>query len=448
MGKTHFRNTQYKEALIEIKSGLSIKGINPDSLTHLKLKIWMVGCHLSLANPEEAMKILEAILPKLQCFEDPEYQYNLAIALTFKGQIFNEASQPHKALKLHKQAFLIRKKINNPVDIARSLVNMALAHSTLGNYTETLELLKKSIAYCEKANNYQQLITSLFFYALRLREIGELNEAQDAASRAYKLAESHSFSSILPMMILGPINNDLGDFKKGLEYTKIAMDHHKKTGFRVGFLSMTLAYVQMLGQNRQLSRNDPYIIHALAGKIESQMFETIKQLIRGLLLMYERNYGSAEKMFKSVLDQSSYSTGQSLIYESLTEIAFRNFRLDPYDELRLILDDRLLKWEEYTIKNNLSPTLCKIRILQSKLDMISIDFESAINKLEEALQISTIKGLYRYEILVRKELSKVKDQKKTIESISGPKKVNFNATMEEMSSYITDMSKLIKDENI
>lgn len=163
--------------------------------------------------------------------------------------------------------------------------------------------------------------------------------------------------------------------------------------------------------------------------------------------MYERNYGLAEELFKSFLSLPFDSNYHRLVYESLTEIAFRNFRLDPDDELQCILDERLLEWEKYAIKKNLSYTFCKIRILQSKLDMISIDFDNALSKLEEALQISMTKGLFRHETLVRKELTKVKNQQKVIQSLSGLKNVNFDTTMEEMSTYLTEMSKIIKDEN-
>jgi len=148
----HFINTaedyerehKYNEAIEEYKKCL----FHPKAKTSHKVaaNILAGNCYYSISKLNEAMNLYKEALKLAKSIKDKvEKQKAKSIALGNIGIIYSDLGKPEEALKYHKEALEIDRKIGYEQGIASDLGNIGLIYRDLGKLRDALTFLKESL---------------------------------------------------------------------------------------------------------------------------------------------------------------------------------------------------------------------------------------------------------------------------------------------------------------
>jgi tetratricopeptide (TPR) repeat protein len=181
---------------------------------------------------------------------------------------------------------------------------------------------------------------------------------------------------------------------------------------------------------------------------EFSIQNSFNQMIQALIAEKDGNWGLAEKAWKKTLNNDKLDLEYKMMCQgALIESEFRNWVLNPVEDLQETFFDRVNKWIKDCEENQLIEGRYQAYLLHAKIALSKFQLKEADQWLDKCLSISTNKKLKIYDDIASERKNNLVNQKQTIKSI---KESTLFITPEEqekeMFKYINKALRTIEKE--
>ena len=326
---------------------------------------------------------------------------NLDIALVYwhLGEIYLFKSEANIALDYAKRSLVLQQELGNQIGIAKCLYLVGLCHFTQGDFDETLNFLKQSLAISEIS-----ILTKLEAYHLLgaiYKEKGELNRTIRYYNRAFKIAEKEGYTEqiIINTYGIGAAYRMKGDLVQATTYLKRSLEISKEFDSQYGmYISIYYLILTNLDSN-SLDQAKQYLtqLEQLTDQTESAVFKNVCLIAKALVLKVGsriRNRTEAEFLLKHITDKELetpilYRLAFVNLCELYLEELYITNNVEVLDELNPLIN-KIIKIAE---KQNAYSWLAEANLLQAKLALIQMDFDKAKQLLTKSQRIAEFHGL-------------------------------------------------------
>ncbi|MHA2362704.1 MAG: tetratricopeptide repeat protein [Candidatus Hodarchaeales archaeon] len=289
---------------------------------------------------------------------------NLGSLESIQGRLSN-------ALNYYQQAFEIQKELDNPIWKAYILESMAMLLLNQANANDAFSNLKEAKKIYQKLNKIDGIADIHLRMALVLKTKALYVEAKEEIEQALNIYLEENN----PIMI--------------------------------SFSLLELAFIEY---ELKLSIRDSVDARFPPPPYENPMVNTYKDMIDALIAQQEKNYGIAWNLWKQILHYKDLTFNDQIrTYEALIEITIQDWQREKNDSNLQKVLIYLNKLESLSMKQNLSPLLCKTYLIRSKIDQTQMKLSEAKKWIEKCLEIAKNSGLPNHFIQAQNELKKVDD---------------------------------------
>lgn len=414
------RLAQYQDAFILAEEVYQETERLGNDLQSLDASIEMAESLMYLGRLDKALEVImdnEGRLKIITQVSSMELVHREASIAFIKGLVYAEQNDLDKGLKYTEQSLLLRRKLGNQQEIARSLTQMGFILFLKGDYDLALKYLEQSLKLEEGIFNRNILVTFTCFGHINLSR-GNIDRALEYYKQSYNLAKEMNAKDIIAWNLLsfgitckeqGILDNALEFFKRSLVlYDEIGhnfmisavLDSLIRISFDGNSLEQARYYLDRLKQLKDQDNNNDIKISYLINKAM-----ILKSSLRA------RDRVKAEEILKQLLGEGIIDHEEKisalLHICDLLLIELRNSNdLEVLDEIQPYIN-QLLDIAEHQSSYKL---LAEIYLLQSKLSLITLDIKKARRFLTQAQQIAERFGLSRLKTLVSNEHNRLLNQ--------------------------------------
>jgi tetratricopeptide (TPR) repeat protein len=186
--------------------------------------------YLAMNNIEEAIAILEQILPSAEQIEDKTHLSRCLVDLAFA---YTELSREKEAILKLKQAIVIYRELNDRQNEINCLYRLAQNARRKGDWDIAQDYLNDAYRIVEQYENQAYLHKILRLIGEIQERQGHLAESFEYKMRALEIAQQLGNQSdiVFDMIGLGISNDMKGDFTKAQEYYRQGLKIANKMGF-------------------------------------------------------------------------------------------------------------------------------------------------------------------------------------------------------------------------
>lgn len=344
-------------------------------------------------------KAIELALQWLTHREKISENLDIACVYWHLGEIYLFKSETNIALDYAKRSLVLQQELGNQIGIAKCLYLVGLCHFTQGDFDETLNFLKQSLAISEIS-----ILTKLEAYHLLgaiYKEKGELNRTIRYYNRAFKIAEKEGYIEqiIINTYGIGATYRMKGDLVQATTYLKRSLEISKEFDSQYGmYISIYYLILTNLDSN-SLDQAKQYLtqLEQLTDQTESTVFKNVCLIAKALVLKVGsriRNRTEAEFLLKHITDKELetpilYRLAFVNLCELYLEELYITNNVEVLDELNPLIN-KIIKIAE---KQNAYSWLAEANLLQAKLALIQMDFDKAKQLLTKSQRIAEFHGL-------------------------------------------------------
>jgi len=363
-----------------------------------------------VTNNEGRLKIITQVSSK-------ELAHREASIAFIKGLVYAEQNNLDKGIKYTEQSLLLRRKLGNQLEIARSLTQMGFILFLDGEYDLMLKYLEESLKLEDGIFNRNILVTFTCFGHINVKR-GNIDRALEYYKQSYNLAKEMNANDIMAWNLLsfGIICRNQGNLDNALEYLKRSLVLYDEIGHNF-MISAVLdeLLVLYLGMNSFEQAN--YYLDRLKQLTDRDNNKFIKNVYlinkAGVLKssLRARDRVKAEEILKQVLGEEGIdhetNIGALLHICDLLLIELRSSNdLEVLDEIQPYINQLLDNAEHQSSYKLLAETY----LLQAKLSLITLDIKKARRFLTQAQQIAERFGLSRLTTMISNEHNKLLKQ--------------------------------------
>ena len=445
IAKCQYLNNDYTTSLENLEKGLDVvqqTGNNPlleARLLTLKGEVYWRQGKLDLAQ-----NILNTAIALLKEKND---SYYLAIAFNALGMILRAQRHITESIHMHEQALRLRKELGNSQHIANSFNNIAVAYWTKGALKTALDYLEQALALKDKIENTKNIANWITNIATIKATQGFLYAALQMHSEALVLFEkSNNIPAIATMYC------NIGEIYRNLGQTFEAKSKHEyalKLRINIGnphYIAESIFYVTLVIFDMRIPINIVEIQNFFPKpSVDQSTIQAYYSMIQGLLAQQLEFLNDALHYWQNALNTGLLEFYfQNFCYEQITLVLFKQWMNNPTFQTKNKFKEKLKNWEHLSKENNLVSSMCKIYLINAKLELIESHYETAEILLNLCNQSAQENDLEAYMKLADREMSTLKTMKdyyathnnsssKTLE------KVQF----EEIPLYIKNINKIL-----
>ncbi len=379
---------------------------------------------------------------------------NIATSLSNIGNIYYSKGDLDKALDFYKQGLKIRKQENIEEHIAQSLNNIGSVYQLKGDLDHAVEYYLESMKLNEKLGLKIELYNQFNNIGLIMKKKGLLDEALDFYKKALHIAEIIGNQRYKANMLnnLGSIYSNKGELERAISYYNQTETIYTKLGDEDSLYITDLNKGIMNLKLGQIDKSIELLKNALT-KCEKQeniveLSDVFFHLIRALLEKDKKEAADYLMEFKIISDSTpnkkielQYLMVEALVQKTserrrlkeqakktlekiitgniisheITVMALFNITEMLLEELSISYTPELL----YEIESYLSQLLeigknqhsylivTESYWLQSKLELLKMNYKQAKESLIQAHMIAEEKGLTRLSIKISKEIDDI-----------------------------------------
>ncbi|UCE13942.1 MAG: hypothetical protein JSV04_01895 [Candidatus Heimdallarchaeota archaeon] len=150
---------------------------------------------------------------------------------------------------------------------------------------------------------------------------------------------------------------------------------------------------------------------------EDSYVEALNHMISAMLAETDKNWGSAEKEWRTALTKDLAQEFQVICQGALAESEFKNWLSNPTIEVKEKLLERLDEWQEECEENQYSACLCQVYLLRARIELASFQFESTESWLNRCIEVAEKAGMKLYQDIALEESENLLQLKTKIASL-------------------------------
>ena len=300
-------------------------------------------------------------------------------------------------LKYYEKGLTLEQDFGNAQNISRFLTGIGTIYSKQGNRNRALELWKKALTL--EKDGFNETITYLLYFSGGVYKArGEVEKAFNNYKQGLELAEEINSNKILISYFLqsmGGIYSIKGEFDHALEFLERGLVIYKEASQNltdlVGFFS-SLFHLALRKNDLEQAKNKLELIKQIKDQTGNRLVVALYRLDKALLLktsLRVRNLAKAEILLKYVVeDQPPHSGIISDALLNLCDLLLIELRNTGDQEVIDELQSYINQLIDSSENNRNYYLLAETFLLQSKLALLTLDFQKSRRFLTQAQQIA------------------------------------------------------------
>ncbi|MHA2126551.1 MAG: tetratricopeptide repeat protein [Promethearchaeota archaeon] len=370
----------------------------------------------------EFNKAFEAATECLKINEKFDRKSDIAYTLQIIGFIYDSKREPNVALDYASKSLELFEEIGDSIGAATTLSLIGRLYYATGDLNNALVYFKKSLSGRLISDNDK--LNNQFFMGVIYNTKGELDRALRHFKRGGSLAEKLNVYDffINSQIFIGSIYIKRREYELALEYLKPSLALSKNTNNVLG-ITLSLFYLTLIHYERDSRKDYQEMLDQIKEHSEKYKGPFVVQGYQvGKAMMLKksrrsRDRAEAESLLKQVIEDPN--NPDIYIYSLVNLCEFYLEELQLFNEPELIeelnpLIGRLLKFSE---EQNSYAVLAETKLLQAKVALIQMDFDSTKKFLTESQRIAELHGLNLIAQKISSEHDNLLDQIKTWEDL-------------------------------
>jgi tetratricopeptide (TPR) repeat protein len=443
---TNIANLEEAVELIDETITLLDKQHNPREYAHAMYALgavyWRKGQH------DQALEALEMGRISAEIINNAYLLYNI---LVISGNVLQSELRFDDALGVYFKALEISTRIDNPIGIGVSTINIAEVYRRQGKLDESLTLLTEVEQIFLKNNNLQNLAATYDLMGSIFESRGSLDEALELHKKSEKIRNSIDHQQDLSRSYRdtarvywkkGILETASRYFLKSLKIEQITKNETdlSKTYFSLVILSSDMD--QIADANRYLRS-----IEKLANESTNKLIDIQYQLAHAYLLKQKNQIelkAEAQQIFKRITESKNIEF--SLLLFALTNLCeLLIFELQVYGGTEVFEEVKELVGKIHALakENKLSLLLAEAYAIEANIALFELHIDQAKEYLTKAFAIAEEHGFNRLKSKLIEQRENLDEEiKKWIDLI------NKNASFIERVEYsnILDYIKLLSND--
>ena len=447
--KCQFLKNDYPSSLEDLEQGLTlVKQTKKESLLEARVLTAKGEVYWRQGKLEQAKNLVTTAIELFMAEYDAYY---LAIALNSLGMILRGQGRIEEALEAHQQSLKLREELGNNQHIANSLNNIAVVYWTNGKLKTALQYLERALSLKDKIENTKNIANWITNIAVIKDTQGFLYVALQMYSEALVLFEkSNNLPSIATLYAnIGGVYRNLGL----LFEAKSKFERALKLRMQVGnphYIAESIFFVTLIKFDMKIPINIVEIQNLFPKPpYEQHTIQAYYLMIQGLLAKQIGLLSDALHYWQEAVNMGLLEFYfQTFCYEQLTLVLFQQWMNTPTQQFENKFKEKLKSWELLSKENNLISSLCKIRLINAKLEIAESHYDSAEMLLNQCLSCAQENDLESYLKLTQREIAILKKMTHKLTTSNGTtskslEKVQF----EEIPLYISNINKMLEQVN-
>jgi tetratricopeptide (TPR) repeat protein len=364
---------------------------------------------------------------------------DIAYNLFTTGHMYVSTGDNQTGLDYGLRCVELYEKLEGKGWIAAGLYLVGLGYHNNNEFDLALKYLKKGLAIKEISSDSKVNILVLLgnIYGMR----GEFTQAIKYSEEGLKVSDDgeFNFQKSIFLFLLGAFLAYRGDFDKGFFYLKknlvVAEKSNNINIHAFSLYSLTAMHIEKYVENNSFNQAKEYLnqLKELETRTDNKFVTYCYFITKGLVLNQSgrtRDRAEAETLFKKVVEDEVFITSsiQSLILSHyafyflcrlyLGELSMSN-NLKIIDDINPLIS--LLVKHAKTFQSDLF--LSEVKVFQSKLELIQMNFDEAKKLLTEAQQIAELRNMHIMAQIVSNEHDRLLEQQElwnNIEKTNAP----------------------------
>ncbi|MFW9906031.1 MAG: tetratricopeptide repeat protein [Candidatus Thorarchaeota archaeon] len=423
-----------------------------DKIDHLKLLIANFYALQSLEWYEDASILhleCDAIVSSLTKRERETGLEWLALYYNIQGISYFHKSEFTSAFESYNRSLELYKRLDEPIDILRPILNIGNLSFIIGKVDQSLELLQYGLTIAKKYDQSWAISEMLIMIVWIFMRKGNVDIALKHAQSAFNLIEKTGAIRELVGVLncLGWAYRAKGELDKSLEYLLRGLTLQEEMGSQIaiGHLLNNIGYVYWLKNDlnkaldyhqrsltlREELKVDMDIVESLSNlilvsvdqqdykqarvylnqiqklqELHSEVYYRVHSLYFEALILKQsgrmKDKARAQNLFEDIINEEDELLGFK--YEAMIQLCELLLEeMKSFGDPRALEEAKNLAHQLYSLSRNEPTYIIEILLLESKFAIIEGDFQKAFNYLEEAQLITEERNLTHLNLRVQKE---------------------------------------------
>lgn len=333
---------------------------------------------------------------------------------------------PAASLEFGVEALRLSTTLNNTIQQAKQLQNIAESYRHMDNYERAIEFMLMSLNKARKADNAELQIAAYYYLATYNNHIHKNVIAFEYAVLAIELSEEHDNHPGLAKcyFIIAEIYYALGDTEGAYKYYELSLSQHKNFTNRssFAFTNEKLGQIDLFNKNYQYAEK-----HFKIAADNYAQIDNLESLVR--------TYEALGKIYKETGKKQ-----KALDY--IEKFAETNEKLNQ----EIKQNNFLINYEYYNIQGNEEKALEYYKLYAAQQDSLQTVFtqkqvETRISEIETKEYEKTTEKIFE---VTQKAVEEIKEKEKAIEKLQTEKDIqeeNIKLENEKKRKQIEELQK-------
>lgn len=381
------------ERIYRISRTLANKSLQFDALI-MKAKI-----PISLGNLDKIPGLItqaENLLNTISEGSSNNIDRKKANLLSIKGAYLFSKGEYRESTELHKHALLIREKLGDKKNIAKSLSNIGDALGLLGDVDDCLSYYRKSLFLCEELN-LKSTKAKIFiaFNAICLFS-GNFERALDYINKGLEISEGINHKPMIALALnnLGGLLRQMGDLPAAMKAWERCIEITEEIKFKfmkVSALDFLIPAAIEIGDVNK-ARSFLKILEDIDKEEKTKITHTLYLLNKAFILkqsLRTHDRAESEDILKELVKEQDIGLEiRIMVLLNLCDLLLKELQMTGYieilDEIQHYVDILL----DITEKRHGYLFLAEIYLLQARVSLLTFNFKESKRYFTQAQQIA------------------------------------------------------------
>ncbi len=304
----------------------------------LKVQDMLVEAHRSLGNIALANEELQALKTLAESSDTEFYQ---ARGHRHQAELFYSAGEYAKAEKAHRQALSIFTTIGHDRQIATVTLRLSAALRTQGQYHEAIRIAQQAFNYFDENQDVDGIASTYSAIGLAHEFLGNYTQALSALHKSLALSmQLEDTNGIADSLYnIATIYLETDDLAEARKYFTQALETDSASGHKgdVAYDYIRLAELELKAGNIETGRQHGVAAYQLFEELDSARNQGWARIIQGQIEGADEQYLIARQFLQEGIALAELSKDQMLVTRGTMHLAENAFQETNYDEaLKLI----------------------------------------------------------------------------------------------------------------
>lgn len=322
----------------------------------------IAGCgYFYLANTNKSRLLLDQAFQYIHHMDDNTINNNrLAMVLTYLGRSYQQTSHFDKSLEMLKKGLQYYRKLNNKVEVQRTLASLGWLYMNTSEYNKSLQVLNESIEQIDSTGNQVVLAYALIVISRVYKELGEYKKAEASLEKSLGIYQTEKSKMNIAWALggLGALYKELGKYKEA------NLEHHSTYGaILISYGSLQIDVGDCNFAYELINKG----IHIFQKNTDNPVSTSWGEIVLGKYYQKQKCYHKARHIMETNLSKyervyPAHNLWTAWIYTNLASI---HINIGSYETAKLLLEKALSIYTYHNIKKH--PRITKIYLLCAEI---------------------------------------------------------------------------------